>query len=69
MALKEKIYEIMATKKMKQSLVARDAGFDIKIFNSLLRGRKRFGEEEIKRICNALEVSPNDLFGWQEKQD
>ncbi len=68
MTLQETIYSIMANKKMKQSLVAQAAGYDPKTFNAMLRKRKVIKPEDILRICKALEVSPNDLFGWGRKK-
>ena len=57
-------YRIMHDKKMNQSAVARAAGMTPKEFNALLRGRKLLREEFITPICRALEVTPNELFGY-----
>ena len=57
-------YQIMHDKKMNQSAVARAAGMTPKEFNALLRGRKLLREEFITPICRALEVTPNELFGY-----
>ncbi len=65
MTLQETIYGIMADKKMKQSLVARAAGYDPKTFNAMLRKRKIITADDIPRICKALEITPNEL--WMEK--
>lgn len=62
----ETIYKIMAEKKMNQSAVARAAGFSPKTFNAMLRGRKIVRQEFITPICRALEVTPNELFGYKE---
>lgn len=61
-----RIYDIMAEKKMKQSSVARGAGYSPKAFNAMLRGRKVIRLEDVPRICASLEVSPNTLFGWEK---
>ena len=63
MSVAERIYNIMRQKKMKQSLVAKDAGYDIKSFNAMLRGRKKITERDIVPIARSLGVTPNDLFG------
>ncbi|UNI72456.1 MAG: Cro/C1-type HTH DNA-binding domain protein [Chaetfec virus UA24_244] len=68
MTLQENIYNIMANKKMKQSLVARAAGYDPKTFNAMLRKRKAIKSDDILHICKALEVTPNVLFSWEEKK-
>jgi len=67
MNLPEAIYSIMTEKKMKQSLVAQAAGYNPKVFNAMLRNRKLIKSDDIPRICKALEVTPNSLFGWEEK--
>lgn len=64
MEIQEQIYSIMETKKMKQSLVAKSAGYSPRDFNNMLRKRKSIKPEDILPICAALDVSPNDLFGW-----
>ena len=56
------IYKIIE-KCLKQSAVARAAGYDPKKFNALLRGRKRLTSDDVVPICKALGVTPNELFG------
>lgn len=67
MSCAENAYRIMREKKMNQSAVARAAGLNSKTFNSILRGRKLLREEAVIPICQALEVTPNELFGYQGK--
>ncbi len=64
MAIAEIAYKIMERKKMKQAAVAEAAGYTAKEFNNLLRGRKRIQEDDIIRMCRALECQPNELFGY-----
>lgn len=65
MEIQDQIYCIMQEKKMKQSLVAKSAGYSPKDFNNMLRKRKSIKPEDILPICSALDVTPNELFGWQ----
>lgn len=62
--LPNRIYQIMRSKKMQQSLVAKDAGLTPKAFNNMLKGRKLIRPEYIEPICHALEVDANTLFGF-----
>lgn len=62
MSVADRIYQIMEEKCMKQCLVARAAGFNPKTFNEMLRGRRLIKIEDLPTICDALGVSPNDLF-------
>ena len=63
MKLPERIYAILKLKKMKQSSVAVAAGYTTRAFNDMLRNRKRITADDIIKICNGLEVTPNELFG------
>ena len=65
MSFADHVYKIMRDKKMNQSAVARAAGMNPKEFNALLRGRKLLREEFINPICRALEVTPNERFGYK----
>lgn len=62
--VQERIYRIMRSKKMQQSLVAKDAGFAPKDFNNMLKGRKLIRPEHIVQLCKALGVSADVLFGF-----
>lgn len=64
MDVRERIYSIMKKKKMQQSLVAQAAGLSPKTFNAMLRKRKLIKPEDINPICRALEIRPDELFGW-----
>lgn len=55
--------EIIQDKGLKQKSVAVKAGYTDQQLSNLLNGRKIFSAYDILRIANALEVTPNDLFG------
>lgn len=55
--------EIIQDKGLKQKSVAVKAGYTDQQLSNLLTGRKIFSAYDILRIANALEVTPNDLFG------
>lgn len=63
MSATDMIYKIIDEKCLKQSAVARAAGYDPKKFNALLRGRKRLTSDDVVPICKALGITPNELFG------
>jgi len=62
MDLATRIAAIIAQKKMKQSLVAKDAGITPQMLCDMLHGRRIIRPEYINRLCASLGVSPNDLF-------
>ncbi len=55
--------KIIQDKGLKQKSVAIKAGYTDQQFSNLLNGRKFFSAYDVLRIANALEVTPNDLFG------
>lgn len=65
--ISERIYKIMGEKLLKQSLVAKAAGYGVKEFNNMLRGRKHISPEDILRLCEVLDVTPNEIYGYKKK--
>lgn len=57
------IRSIIKNDGLKQCAVAHRAGLTPKEFNALLTKRKTFKAEYIVPICNALNVTPNELLG------
>ncbi len=68
MIVSEVIYKVIDEKCMKQSAVARAAGYDPKVFNAMLKGRKRMTSDDVVPICKALGITPNELFGIDPKK-
>lgn len=54
---------IIKDRGLKKKCVAEKAGYSRQQFSNLLNGRKVFKVDDVLRIANALEVTPNDLFG------
>lgn len=54
---------IIEDKGMKKKSVALKAGYTKQQFSNLINGRKIIKPDDIIKIANALEVTPNDLFG------
>ena len=44
------------------------AGYDPKIFNSMLNGKRNIQDNDIPPIANALGVTPNELFGFEDQK-
>lgn len=49
-----------------QKKVAERAGYDMKTFNNMLNGRKLITDCDIIPIAQALDVEPNELFGYSK---
>lgn len=59
----ENTKKLIEEKGFKQKHVALLAGYTEKKFSAMLNGRSTIREMDVMRIANALEVTPNDLFG------
>lgn len=64
----DNVKRIIKEKCVIQSSVARKAGYNPKTFNNMLNGRKVIADHDVEAIANALNVSPNELFGWNEEK-
>lgn len=60
---------IIDEKGLKHSAIAKKAGYSRQQFSYMLHGRKTITPSDVLRIANALEVTPNDLFGLKPKDD
>lgn len=58
------IRKIINTRGLKQKAIAEKAGYTDQQFSNLLCGRKKFETADIMKICKALEVMPNELYGF-----
>lgn len=61
--------KIIEQKGLKQKSVAVKAGYTAKVFNALLNGNKIMRDGDIIRIANALDTTPNELFGFTGATD
>lgn len=62
MTINESIYKIIKEKNLKQSAVAKSAGYGIQVFNNMVKGRRKIYADDIPNICRVLCVSANELF-------
>lgn len=61
----ENTRRIIEEKGLKHRAVAAKAGFSVKQFSALLNDRRIIRDGDIAAIANALDVTPNDLFGFR----
>lgn len=59
----ENTRNIIKEKGLKNKAVAERAGYTEQKFSRILNGQKIIESKDILRIANALDVTPNDLFG------
>ena len=58
----QNIRTIIKEKGVKQNFVANKAGFTPQEFNNILCSRQLLKTESIVNLCNALDITPNELF-------
>ena len=58
----QNIRTIIKEKGVKQNFVANKAGFTPQEFNNILCSRQLLKTESIVNVCNALDITPNELF-------
>lgn len=62
-AIAENTKRIIEYRGLKQKVVAKRAGYSIQQFSALLNKRKVIKDVDVIAIANALDVTPNELFG------
>lgn len=63
----ENTKRIIASKGVKNRAIAAKAGLSEKQFSALLNHRRLIKDTDVMAIAEALEVTPNDLFGLSSK--
>lgn len=56
------IKSVIKAKGLKQKYVAEKAGFTPQEFSNILNGRKRLEINYVHCVCDALNITPNELF-------
>lgn len=58
------VRKILDTRGLKQKAVAKRAGYTEQQFSNLLCGRKTIETADVMKLCRALDVMPNELYGF-----
>lgn len=58
----DRVKGIIASRGLKQYVVAEKCGYSAKRFSDLLNDRKVITERDIVKICEGLDVTPNEIF-------
>lgn len=69
-AVVDNVKNLIRAKGLKQKFVAEKMGLSPQEFSNILTGRKKFETEYVVPVCNALNITANELFGIKtdEKQ-
>lgn len=60
----QNVKSIIRKRRLLQVAVAEKAGYPYAKFNRMLNGRKCITDEDIVKLALALDVTPNELFGF-----
>lgn len=58
------INRIIAEKGLKKCAVAQKAGYSPQQFSDMLKGRRKIHYDDVPKLCEALQITPNELFGY-----
>ena len=61
----QNIKSAIARSGLKQKVVAERSGFTDQMLTDMLNGRKVIKAEFIPGLCATLDVTPNQLYGWE----
>lgn len=64
----DRVAEIIKEKGFKQCAIAEKAGFTAREFNDILHHRKTFKADYIRSVCKALDITPNELYAFDERK-
>lgn len=60
------IKKIIKERGLKQNFIANKCGYSEKKFSGIVNGRKLITPIDVEKICNGLNITPNQLFGYNE---
>lgn len=52
---------------LKQKAIAAKMGWNERQFSDMMHNRRNITPRDIEKLCDALGVTPNDLFGIKDK--
>ena len=60
----ERIIEAVAKSGMKRTVIAAQIGVSDQTFCAMMQGKRKITAEEFMKICNVLNMTPNELCGY-----
>ena len=66
--LGERIQEIIREKGQTKKYIAKKCNYKPNQLSEILHGRKIIRPDDVAKLCEALEVDPNTLFGYSNEK-
>ena len=67
MQIYERVYKYMIEKGINPKIIANKCDISSTSFNAMMKGRRKMYAEDLRAICYALEVSPEEFIEYKEK--
>jgi len=64
--MNQRLRDLCGKSTKKQSAIAAAAGISPQRLNDIVKGRKPVSIKLVVPICQAVECTPNELFGWED---
>jgi len=64
MLVYQKVRAYMEANGIKQTIVANKIGMSMATFNAIMTGNRTMYAEDLRAICHALNVSPEQFIEW-----
>ena len=64
-----RVKELRNQKGMSQEFLAEESGLSLRTIQRIEKGESNPTGESLKRLANALNVSPDELIDWSVKED
>lgn len=64
----ENVLRILKERGLKKGAFAEKAGYTLQQFSRMMTGRARIYWDDVLRLAEALDVTPNDLYGITRKE-
>ena len=61
----EKVRRYIDEHGIRQAFVAQKCGISVTTFNAIMNGRRKMYAEDLRAICYALEVSPEEFIEYR----
>lgn len=65
----ENVQNFLKERGLKQGAFAEKAGYTIQQFSRMMTGRGKIYWDDVLRLANALDVTPNDLYGVKRGEE
>ena len=67
MQIYEKVHKYITEHGIKQSAIAKKCNLSVSEFSAMMTGNRKMYAEDLRAICYALEVSPEEFIDYRDE--